>query len=182
VPEDREQEDEPIPLHHPREVNLPYNRAGFPNQDQIHYDPADHELPGHIDRDSDRVETKDGALVTKATTLVDVENPHRVPRSRDPEPGKHRADWVNSELDAFVDQDGDDSTALSVISVGGTAAYGTLRSASVIRDRLRREWNEHWMGDGGAAPDAAKLGKGVATYFLLVVAPLAVNFGLIFGL
>ncbi len=178
----REQEDEPIPLHHPREVNLPYNRAGFPNQDQIHYDPADHELPGHIDRDSDRVETKDGALVTKATTLVDVENPHRVPRSHDPEPGKHRADWVNSELDAFVDQDGDDSTALSVISVGGTAAYGTLRSASVIRDRLRREWNEHWMGDGGAAPDAAKLGKGVATYFLLVVAPLAVNFGLIFGL
>ena len=51
-----------------------------------------------------------------------------------------------------------------------------------MRDRLRREVKEHWMGDGGAAPEAAKLGEGVATYFLLVVAPLPENFGLIFGL
>lgn len=105
-----------------------------------------------------------------------------VPRSRDPEPGEHRADWVSSELDAFVDQDSDDSDVRSVISVGGAAAFGALRSASVIRNRLSREWNEHWMTNSGAAPDTAKLGKGVVMYFLLVVAPLAVNFGLIFGL
>jgi len=163
-------------------VNLPYGRAGFPNKGQIHYDPTEHELPGHIDRDSDRVETKDGAPVTRATTLVDVENPHRVPRSRDPEPGKHRADWVNSELDAFLDQNSDDSTALSVIDVGRATAYGTLRSASTIRSRLRKEWDEHWMSNGGAAPDPTKFGKGVAMYFLLIVFPLAVNFQLIFGL
>jgi hypothetical protein len=89
---------------------------------------------------------------------------------------------VNSELDAFLDQDSDDSTALSVIGVGGATAYGTLRSASTIRSRLRREWNEHWVSNGGAAPDATKFGKGVAMYFLLIVFPLSVNFGLIFGL
>jgi hypothetical protein len=38
------------------------------------------------------------------------------------------------------------------------------------------------MSNDGGAPDAAKLAKGVATYFLLVVAPLAVNFGLLFQL
>jgi len=175
----REQRNQPLPLHHPRDVNLPHDHAGFPNNDQIHYDPSDHELPGHIDRDSDRVETKDGIPVTEATTLVDVENPHRIPRSRDPEPGKHRADWVNSELDEFLDQDSDDSPTLSVIGVGGATAYATLRSASTIRTRLRREWNRYWITNDGAAPGATKFGKGVAMYFLLVVFPLAVNFGFI---
>ncbi|MFC6613753.1 site-specific integrase [Halopenitus salinus] len=176
----REQQNQPLPLHHPRDVNLPYDRAGFPDKDQIHYDPNDHELPGHIDRDSDRVETKDGVPVTEATTLVDVENPHRVPRSRDPEPGKHRADWVNSKLDEFLDQDSDDNPALSVVGLGGATAYGTFRSASTIRTRLSREWNKYWMTNGGAAPNATKFGKGVAMYVLLIVLPLAVNFGFIF--
>lgn len=178
----QEQQNQQILLHHPREVNLPYDRAGFPDQDQIHYDPSDHELPGHIDRDSDRVDTKDGVPVTKATTLVDVDDPHRVPRSRDAEPGKHRADWVNSELDAFLDQDSDDSTALSIIGICGATAYVTLQSTSTIRTRLRREWNDHWMSNGGAAPDATKFGEGVAMYLLLIVFPLAVDIGFIFGL
>ena len=172
-----EQGNNSIPLHHPRDVNLPYGRAGFPNEDQIHYDPTDHEFPGHIDRDSGRVETKHGAPVTRATTLVDIETPHRVARSRAPEPGKHRADWVNSELDTFLDQDSHDSTVLSVIGLNGATAYGTLRSASRIRSRLRREWNEHWVSNGGAAPDATKFGKGVMMYSLRVVFPLVVNFG-----
>jgi hypothetical protein len=38
------------------------------------------------------------------------------------------------------------------------------------------------MSNSGAAPDATKFGKGITMYFLLVVFPLAVNFGFIFGL
>ncbi|ERH00272.1 MAG: hypothetical protein J07HQX50_01432 [Haloquadratum sp. J07HQX50] len=148
----------------------------LPDEDQIHYDPTDHGLPGHIDCDSDRVETKDGAPVTRETTLVDIENPHRVARSRDPEPGEHRL--VNSELDTFLDQDSDDSAALSVIGLNGATACGTLRGASPVRSRLRREWNEHWVSNGGAAPDATRFEKGVMMHFLLFVFPLVVNFGL----
>lgn len=178
----REQENKPISLHHPRETSLPYKRSGFPPRDQIHYDPRSHELPGHIDRESDRVETEDGVPVTEATTLVDIENPHRIPRSRDPEPGKHRADWVNSELSDFFDQDTDDSGILAFTGIAEAAILGMLRSASVIRDRLGREWNEYWMKNGGAAPDRMKLGRGIALYLLLVVFPLGVNLQLIFGI
>lgn len=174
-----EQKTEPIPLHHPREVNIPYNRAGFPARDRVHYDPRDHELPGHIDRESDRVETKDGVPVTEATTLADIENPHQIPRSREREPGKHRADWVNSDLDMYVDQD-DDSTTLSIASVMGATIQASARTGSILWRRLDREWNEYWVSDNGEKPGTERLVKGVAMYLLLVVLPLAVNLGLIF--
>lgn len=178
----REQQDQPISLHHPRSVNLPHGHAGFPSEDQIQYNPADHELPGHLDRNSDRVETKDGVPVTRATTLDDANNPYQVPRSRDMKPGKHRAEWVNSELDDFLDQDSDDSTVNSVIGAVGVVVFGVTRCVSLVDSRLSKEWNEHWIKNGGAAPDKPRFLKGVVLLFLLIVFPLAVDFKLIFGL
>ena len=169
-----EQRDTPIRLVHPRKPGVPHGRAGIPDVDEITYDPRKHDIPGHLDRDSDRVQFEDGRPVTKATTLADLENPHRIDPSEHSPPEEYREETAATRLSNYMNED-HDSDRLMATTILGAASL----TAGTVWSRLGREWSEYWTAGEGAAPSAERLGKGMARYLLLVVAPLAVNLALL---
>ena len=171
-----EQRGEPIPLLHPRAGNVPHNRAGFPAEDQLSYDPSRHDLTGHLARDSDRVRIEDGRPVTVATTLAEIEDVHRLDPEEYPDPEAHRADTQNARLSDYLDEDRD-GDVIPAVTVTGAAVL----TAGATRSRLGREWSEFWLAGDGAAPSAERLAMGTAAYLLLVVLPLSLNLSLLVG-
>lgn len=194
----REQRSEPLQLHHPRETNLPHGRAGFPDADELGYDPSDHELPGHVEReeveDCDFIELREGKTVLLADTLADYNNLSKgdlqgepLSRNRDVEPYKHRADWVNSRLSEYSDS-ADTSSAsnrddpdLSMIDLWSTVLVSTTRGTDWLKSRLHREWDEYWTAGDRSFVGTDRAAKVVAVYFLAVVLPLAFHLALLFG-
>lgn len=170
-----EQRNTPILLVHPREASLPFNYAGFPDADELSYDPRKHDLPGKIKRDSDRVQFEDGQPVTTATTIADTEDPHRVDPSEHAPPEEYRAETVDTRLSDYHDDD-HDSNRMAAATITGAAAF----SVGAVWSRLGQEWAEYWTADEGAVPSAERLAKGMAAYLVLVVGPLAVDLSLLF--
>ena len=171
-----EQRDNTIPLLHPRAGNVPHGRTGFPDEDQLSYDPSQHDLPGHLTRDSDRVSVEDGRPVTVATTLAELENVHRIDPVDRADPGEYRAMTVNSQLFDYHDEDRD-SDMIPAATLGGAAALGVGQLGA----RLDREWSEYWLAGNGASPTAERIATGTVVYTLLVVLPLSLNLSLLFG-
>jgi len=174
----REREKKPIRLLHPREVDLPFDRAGFPDQNEITYDPMKHDIPGHRDDDSDIVQAQTGEAVTRATTLYEYTDTHRQTRSPEPRPEEesYRVEWSATTLDQYRDSD-ELSTKLAIDFVSATA-LAVVQTGSLIQHRLRREWDEYWLNEPTQSISPERAAKGVAMYLLGVVAPLVVIFGL----
>lgn len=172
----RERQKKPLRLRHPREVSLPYDRAGFPSRDEIEYDPKKHVIPGHIDPESDHVEEQAGKVMTSATTLNEFTDPHRHTRSPEPTPGADRIDEVDARLHQFDDSDGPAThVTLDILSA---ATLATIRTGGYVEDRLRKEWREYWTNEPNQTISSERIAKGVAMYVLGVVAPLVIIFGL----
>lgn len=172
----QEREDQPIQLWHPRDVNLPYGRAGFPSDGEITYDPKNHELPGHVDEDSNHVDHQAGKVVTKATTLFEFKDVHRHTRSADPTADADRLD----QGDQTDSQYKDDVTNYKNSAVDVVSAVA-LASASInnqLQTRLEKEWNEYWVDEPPQSISPERASKGILMYLLGVVIPLGVVFGL----
>lgn len=194
----REQQSEPLRLHHPRETNLPHGRAGFPDADEMGYDPSDHDIPGHVERDEvedcDYIELREGKIVLLADTLRDYNNLSKedlqgeaLSRNRDVEPYEHRADWVNAKLTEYntdtnttSPSDRDDRDML-MTNFWGTVMISATRGADWIKSRLQREWDEYWTAGDRSFVGIDQAAKIIAVYFLAVVLPLAFNLALLFG-
>jgi len=172
----REREKKPLRLRHPREVSLPYDRAGFPSPDEIEYDPDKHGIPGHIDPDSDHVAVQTGEVTTTATTLHEFTDHHRHTRSSEPSPGSDRINEYETKLDKFTDKDGPAShAALDVVSA---IALATVRTGGYMKERLGKEWNQYWMNEPNQSISPVRAAKGITMYLLGVIAPLTMVFGL----
>ena len=177
-----DQRDDPIPLLHPRTGNVPHDWAGFPDADQLSYDPDRHDLPAHLDRDSDRVTFENGRPGTVATTLAELEDFHRIDPTepvRDRDRGDeedHRATTTNARLSDYFDEDRD-GDIIPAATLGGAAVLGVDQ----WRTRLAGEWSEYWLAADGASPSAERIATGTAAYALFVVLPLSLNLSLLFG-
>lgn len=169
-----EQQDQRVPLIHPRDPNLPHGQAGFPDQTELSYDPSRHDLPGHFDRDSDRVEIKDGQPMALVSTIADTEDVHRVDSDAHAKSQAHRADGVNAHISDYHDYQ--DSNQTTVTTPIGAA----LVCSSVMQSRLHKEWSDFWVAGDGSKPSAERLLKGTAAYILLVIFPASLNFSLLF--
>lgn len=170
-----EQHNTPVRLIHPRKASIPYNYAGFPDVDELSYDRRRHDLPGHLDWDSDHVHFNDGCPVTTATTLADLEDPHRVDPSEHAVPEEYRAETVNARLSNYLGEDTDGDRIATATFTGATVFI-----TGAVWSRLDQEWTEYWKAGEGAIPDTERLVKGITAYMVLVVYPLAVNIGLLF--
>lgn len=171
-----EQRGDTIPLLHPRAGNVPHDWTAFPDKDQLGYDPSQHDLPGYLTRDSDRVSVEDGQIVTVATTLAELEDVHRIDPTDRVAPGEHRATTTNSQLSEYLDEDRD-RDMIPAATLGGTAVLGVGQ----LWSRLAREWSEYWLAGNSASPSAERIATGTAAYALLVVLPLSLNLSLLFG-
>jgi hypothetical protein len=174
----REQQQKPIRLRHPREVDLPFDRAGFPAPDEISYNPIKHKPPGHRDDDSDVVEVQTGEAVTTATTLYEYTDTHRQTRSPEPRPEveNKRVDSVETTLERYRGSDGS-PTHLAIDFVSASALV-IVQTGNRVENRLQKEWDEYWMGGSAQTISSERAAKGIAMYCIGVVAPLVVVFGL----
>ncbi|MFC6888492.1 site-specific integrase [Halorubrum trueperi] len=175
----QEQEQKPIRLRHPREVSLPFDRAGFPDPDEITYDPMKHTVPGHRHDSSDDVAVQTGEVVTKATTLYEYMDTHRHTRSPDPrtETESHRVDLVDTTLERYRDTDG--SRMYLAIDIITAMRVSLIQTGGWVYHRLQREWREYWLNNPTQTISPERATKAIAMYLIGVVFPLVIILGLI---
>ena len=133
-----EQRADTIPLLHPQAGNVPYGWTAFPDEDQLSYDPSQHELPGHLARDSNRVSVEDGQPVTIVTTLAEIKDVHRTDPTDRVDPGEHRSTTANLQLSEYLDEERDNDM-IPTATLGGTVVL----SLGQIRNRLARERSDY---------------------------------------